>query len=65
MTPDLEGEFVHALGKAAVARWGELTQEVQQLLFEHAAQAKDDGFREALAVYLHAHHPRTDHHDPR
>lgn len=59
MAPDLEGEFMWALGRAAIARWGELSQEAQQLLFEDAAQTKDDGFREALAVYLHEHHPRT------
>jgi hypothetical protein len=61
MAPDFEGEFMQALGKATVARWGELSQEAQQLLFEGAAQTKNDGFREALAVYLHDHHPRTAH----
>ena len=45
--------------KAALARWGELSQEAQQVLFEGAAGAEGDGFREALAVYLHDHHPRT------
>jgi len=59
MASNLEGEFTQALGKATVARWGELPQEVQQLLFEGAAQTQDNGFREALAVYLHDHHPRT------
>ncbi|MCK9913502.1 hypothetical protein MXD81_30400 [Microbacteriaceae bacterium K1510] len=61
MTPDLESKLMQALGKATVARWGELPQSVQQALFEGAAPIKVDDFREALAVYLHDHHPRTAH----
>jgi len=61
MAADLEGEFLQALGKATIARWGDLSQEAQQLLFEGAVQTKDERFREALAVYLHDHHPRTGH----
>ena len=55
-----DNEFREALGRATVERWGDLSQEAQQLLFESAAAtAKDDAFREALAVFLHDHHPRT------
>lgn len=54
-----DSEFREALGRATVERWGDLSQEAQQLLFEGAATAKDEAFREALAVYLHDHHPRT------
>lgn len=61
MPPDLESELMQALGKATVARWGDLSQEAQYILFEGAAEAKDDRFREALALYLHDHHPRTAH----
>ena len=61
MAADFDGEFLQALGKATVSRWSELSQEAQQLLFEGAVQTKDDGFREALAVYLHDRHPRTAH----
>jgi len=61
MAADFEREFLQALGKATIARWGELSQEAQQLLFEGAVQTKGDDFREALAVYLHERHPRTAH----
>jgi len=54
-----EHDFTVALGRAALDRWGELPQPVQQLLFEKAATAKDDVFRTALATFLHEHHPRT------
>lgn len=54
-----DNEFREALGRATVERWGDLSQETQQLLFEGAASSKDEAFREALAVYLHDHHPRT------
>lgn len=61
MTPNLESKFMEALGKATVARWGELPRDAQELLFEGAAPIKDGDFREALAIYLHYHHPRTAH----
>lgn len=54
-----DSEFTQALGRATLARWGELSHDAQQLLFEGAAGSKDDAFREALAIYLHDHHPRT------
>ena len=54
-----DSAFTQALGQATLARWGELSKSVQQLIFEGAAGEKNDGFREALAIYLHDHHPRT------
>jgi hypothetical protein len=51
--------LVEALGHGALACWGRLPQEIQQLLFESAAGNRDDVFRSALALYLHDRHPRT------
>jgi hypothetical protein len=48
-----------ALGKAVVATWSNLPQDVQHELFEHAVSAQDDATRERLAVFLHAIHFRT------
>jgi hypothetical protein len=44
--------------------WGELSQETQEKLFEHALVAGhqsegDESLREGLAKYLHEHHERT------
>lgn len=52
-------DFTVALGRATLARWGDLPQPVQQRIFEDAATTQDPAFREALAVFLHNHHPRT------
>lgn len=58
--PERDNDFTAALGRATLARWGELPQPVQQRIFEDAATAGNDpAFREALAVFLHDHHPRT------
>jgi hypothetical protein len=51
-------KFAKALGQAVLAEWGSLPQEAQERLFERAA-GTDEQFREALAVFLHHHHPRT------
>ena len=48
-----------ALGKAVIAIWSNLPQDVQHELFEHAVSAQDDTTRERLAVFLHAIHFRT------
>ena len=48
-----------ALGKAVIAIWSNLPQDVQHELFEHAVSAQDDATRERLAVFLHAIHFRT------
>jgi hypothetical protein len=48
-----------ALGKAVVATWSNLPQDVQHELFEHAVSAQEDATRERLAVFLHAIHFRT------
>jgi hypothetical protein len=63
-TADRETSFQQALGAAVVHVWGELPQEVQEKLFEHAVTAghqaeRDESLREALAKYLHDHHERT------
>ena len=56
--------FAVALGRAVVGVWGDLPQEVQQLLFERAVVAghhteRDESLREQLAAFLHDKHPRT------
>ena len=52
-------KLITALGKAVVARWGELPVELQQTLFEAAIESVGEGSRGKLSVYLHAGHPRT------
>lgn len=52
-------EIMTALGRAIVARWGDLPTYVQQELFEAAVRAAGNSSREKLAVYLHQQHPRT------
>jgi hypothetical protein len=51
--------LVLALGRSVTAIWGNLPQDVQRELFEHAVSAQDDTTRERLAVFLHAIHFRT------
>ena len=40
-----------ALGKAVIAIWSNLSQDVQHELFEHAVSVQDDATRERLAVF--------------
>ncbi len=58
---ELTEEITEALGRAVVTNWGKLPHDIQQLLFEAAVRANDDanGFRGALAIFLHDHNPRT------
>lgn len=61
---DRDQYFQQALGAAIVHIWGELPQEVQEKIFEHAVVAghqseRDESLREELAKYLHDHHERT------
>jgi hypothetical protein len=61
-TGDLDdgvASLVLALGKSVTAIWGNLPQDVQRELFEHAVSTQDDATRERLAVFLHAIHFRT------
>ena len=56
--------FAAALGLAAIDLWGDLPQEIQQRLFEHAVvrghhSERDESLREQLAHFLHQHHERT------
>ena len=54
--------FKLALGTAVVKRWGRLPRDVQEEIFKEAEDEAPDAapsFREELAIYLHAHHPRT------
>lgn len=47
------------LGRAALKVWPQLPLEAQEMLFKAAT---DDGIiANALATYLHDHHPRTAH----
>ena len=48
-----------ALGEAVAAVWDKLSAEVQEALFEAAADSAGEGSREKLAIYLRARHPRT------
>jgi hypothetical protein len=64
MIADREEGLQLALGAAVTSVWGELPQEVQEKLFEHAVVAghlteRDESLREELAQYLHEHHERT------
>jgi hypothetical protein len=56
--------FADILGMAVVQQWHALGQDAQRLIFEAAVErcgrADDPDFREALAVFLHDRHPRTD-----
>jgi len=54
-----QNQFAALLGHAALKVWPELSREAQEKLF---AAAVDDGvIANALATYLHEHHPRTTH----
>lgn len=47
------------LGRAALKTWPDLPTAAQEMLFKAAI---DDGvIANALAIYLHDHHPRTAH----
>ena len=47
------------LGRAVLKTWPDLPTDAQQMLFKAAT---DDGVSaNALATYLHDHHPRTEH----
>jgi hypothetical protein len=57
--------FASALGQAVIARWAELSQDTQHLIFEQAVlcghhDERDESLREQLAEFLHDNHPRTD-----
>jgi uncharacterized protein YheU (UPF0270 family) len=63
-TQDDDTRHQLALGTAVVHVWGELPQEIQEKLFEHAVitghqSERDESLRETLAKYLHDHHERT------
>jgi len=52
------------LGRAVIAAWSDLPQNVQHDLFERAVMAghekeRDESLREELAQFLHDHHKRT------
>ena len=54
-------ELRNALGEAVIAAWSDLPQPVQELLFERAVTAAQDGeaMRAELAFLLHGMHART------
>jgi hypothetical protein len=52
------------LGRAVIAAWSDLPQQVQHDLFERAVALghqgeRDESLREELAQFLHDHHKRT------
>jgi len=56
--------FSRILGRAVIAAWSDLPQQVQHDLFERAILLghegeRDESLREELAQYLHEHHKRT------
>ena len=56
--------FVHVIGSAAVALWGDLPQDIQEQLFERAVllghkSERDEMLREQLAKFLHDHNTHT------
>jgi hypothetical protein len=54
-----ENQFAAVLGHAALKVWPELPRDAQEQLF--AAAVNDGVIANALAIYLHDHHPRTAH----
>ena len=52
-------EMTAALGEAVVKCWSQFPHDVQQMVFEAAAAGDDNGFRGALALFLHDHNSRT------
>jgi hypothetical protein len=61
--------FADILGVAVAKQWHALGQDAQRLIFEAAVEScgrsDDVEFREALAVFLHDRHPRTEPEAPR
>ena len=51
--------FAEILGRAVLQLWPDLPQPVQERLFESVPD--DPGVRNALAQFLHDHHPKTAH----
>jgi len=54
-----QNQFAALLGHAALKVWPELPRDAQEKLF--AAAVNDGVIANALATYLHEHHPRTAH----
>jgi hypothetical protein len=55
-----EREIFGLLGQATAEVWGDLERDLQEAIFEKAAQAAPE-IRAQLATYLHDRHPRTLH----
>jgi len=51
--------LAHALGDGVVRLWSALPPDLQQQLFEDVVARIGEDSRQPLAVFLHAHHPRT------
>jgi hypothetical protein len=50
-----------ALAAGVIACWGSLTSDSQQQIFEASLETSSDpSLREALAIFLHDRHPRTE-----
>jgi hypothetical protein len=60
MNPDKsEEELFIALGRAASRLWSDLSQDIQQRLFNEAVSIRGEALRQPLAVFLHDRHTRT------
>jgi hypothetical protein len=57
----MEEEYKRRLGSAVISIWGRLPQPIQSQIFEAAVPEHEAKLREELAVFLHNHHPRTEH----
>jgi hypothetical protein len=55
----MRDQYASVLGASVIERWGELPQDIQKKLFEAAVRRGGESMREALASFLHDHHPRT------
>jgi hypothetical protein len=61
---DQTDRFTRVVGAAAISLWGDLTQFIQEQLFERAVLIghrgeRDEMLREQLAKFLHDRHKRT------
>jgi hypothetical protein len=54
-----EQQFAILIGRAALKIWPDLPREAQRALFD--ATVDDAVIGNALATFLHDHHPRTAH----
>ena len=57
--PTTRDQITRALGEAVVRIWSNLSQDVQNHLFQEAATSQGESIKSQLAVFLHEKHSRT------